>query len=272
MTNETTDQLYEHQVELEMLFNKNQLKTRILKEFSEEPFFAERMKQFSIPEKFGYDLLIAMALHKRCDMATLVGVLRHHFDTAQEVATMLLKSAEADLVTWKDTFKCFVTLYTVSNDVQLEIDKFQFPMPMVVEPRELEKNTDDGYLTTRGSIILKDNHHNDDVCLDHLNMLNKIKFRLNKDVVKHGLNTWSNLDKPKQGETREEFDKRKKAFEKFRDVSADVQDLLIQEGNEFYFTHKVDKRGRTYCQGYHISYQGHCYNKAVLEFSEGEHI
>jgi DNA-directed RNA polymerase len=41
-------------------------------------------------------------------------------------------------------------------------------------------------------------------------------------------------------------------------------------GNRFWLTHKYDKRGRTYCQGYHVSYQGNDYNKACIEFADGE--
>ncbi len=46
--------------------------------------------------------------------------------------------------------------------------------------------------------------------------------------------------------------------------------LVVQEGNEFYLTHRYDKRGRTYAQGHFINPQGTEYNKAVLEFSNEE--
>ena len=41
-------------------------------------------------------------------------------------------------------------------------------------------------------------------------------------------------------------------------------------GNDIYLTHKYDKRGRIYCQGYFISYQGTDWNKAVIELSNKE--
>ena len=43
-------------------------------------------------------------------------------------------------------------------------------------------------------------------------------------------------------------------------------------GNKFYFTHKVDKRGRLYCQGYHINYQSASYKKAMIELANKEII
>jgi DNA-directed RNA polymerase len=41
-------------------------------------------------------------------------------------------------------------------------------------------------------------------------------------------------------------------------------------GNEFYLTHRYDKRGRCYAQGYHVNPQGNDWNKAVIELAEKE--
>ena len=127
-------------------------------------------------------------------------------------------------------------------------------------------------LTSGGSIILRNNHHNDDVCLDHINRVNKIRFVINTDTATMVKNKWRNLDKPKEGETKEDFEKRKKAFEKYDRTAKDVISLLVKEGNEFHLTHKYDKRGRIYCQGYHVSYQAAPWNKAVIEFADQEII
>jgi DNA-directed RNA polymerase len=48
--------------------------------------------------------------------------------------------------------------------------------------------------------------------------------------------------------------------------------ILEEYGNEFYLTHRYDKRGRVYCQGYHISYQGNAWNKSVIELADKEII
>ena len=47
-------------------------------------------------------------------------------------------------------------------------------------------------------------------------------------------------------------------------------EILTEESDTFYLPHKYDKRGRTYCQGYHVSYQGAAWNKAVIEFANEE--
>lgn len=262
------------QAELERLFNKNQLMSRIRGEFinCEEFDFTKYCLAKGINPVFGIDLLAQMALHKRANIATLVGCLRHHFNDGQATADQLLLAAEADLVDWDSNFQVFIVKFELSADVQEELDRYQFPLPMVVKPKYVRHNLEVGYFNSKGSIILRDNHTNDDVCLDHINRMNAIKLTINTTTAKMIKNKWRNLDKVKPGETRDDFERRKKAFEKYDRTSHAVMGLLTQEGNEIHLTHKFDKRGRTYCQGYHVSYQGNAWNKAVVEFFDKEVI
>lgn len=266
--------LVAHQCELERLYSKNQLIPRIRSEFTQcEAFnFSEYFKAKEIPEAFGFDVLTQMALHKRCQLPTLVGALNRHFDDPQRTADMLMKCAEADLMDWSAGLNLFVVKFTISDDVQAELDRFQFPLPMVVPPKLVKNNRDIGYITTKGSLILKNNHHDGDICLDHINRCNKTKLTINFKVAELVKNQWRNLDKAKSGETKEEFLKRKKAFEKYDRTARDVMSTLMEHSQEFYLTHKYDKRGRTYCQGYHVSYQGAPWNKAVISFANKEII
>lgn len=259
-----------HQIHLEKLYSKNQTIPRINKEFMDEPLIQKHLEENNIPIPFGVSLLTQMALHKRCNLQTLVGTLRHYYDDAQQVVDMILKCVEADLVDWSPVRKEFIVRYTISADVQEELDKYQFPLPMVVRPLPVCENTQTGYVTGKGSIILKRNHHEDDVCLDHINRMNCIKFVINHDTATMIKNSWRNLDKPKAGETRFEFEKRKRAFDKYDRTAHHVIGEILQHGNEFYLTHKYDKRGRVYCQGYHVNYQGNAWNKAVVELAEKE--
>jgi len=263
-----------HQMELEQLFSKNQLIPRIKREFTEckEPDFATYMAEQGIPASFGFDLLTQMALHKRTQLPTLVGILRRHFNDSQQTADMILKAAEADLVTWNEGLQMLIVEFTMSDDVQAELDRFQFPLPMVIKPRRVTTNSETGYLINGGSVILKHNHHDDDVCLDHLNRANQVKFAIDYDTAAMVKNQWRNLDKPKEGESSGDFEKRKRAFDKYDRTAKEVIDLLLQHGNEFYLTHKYDKRGRTYCQGYHINYGGTSWNKACIELADKEMI
>lgn len=256
---------------LEELFNKNQLIPKLRSVFYDNELL-KIMEQHEIHPIFGVNFLVQISLHKRANVATMVGVLRHYFATAQEVAEELMKCVDADLADFDDETEMFIVLYEVNKDVQEELDRFQFPLPMVIPPKELKENTDSAYLTAgRDSVILKSgNHHDGDVCLEHLNHINQIKLSINEKVMALVRNSWKNLDKKKADETVQEFRQRQRAFEKFDRTAKDVMSLLLSEDNELYLTHKYDKRGRTYCQGYHVNYQGNPWCKATVEFADKE--
>lgn len=266
------DPLMAHQIELEKLYNKNQLIPRIKQEFvsCKEIDFTKVFMDNGIPVELGYSLLVQMALHKRAPLPTIVGILRNHCAEAQEVVEHIITMMQLGLVIWNDVQRQLITAITIGDDVQAELDRYQFPLPMVIEPREVKGNRDTGYVLNRGSIILKKNHHEDDVCLDHINRMNKVKFTINVDTATMIRNAWRNLDRPKDGESKEDFEKRKRAFEKYDRTCHDVHAKLGEHGNEFYLTHKYDKRGRIYCQGYHVNYQGTPWNKATMELAEPE--
>ena len=262
------------QIDMEKLFHKNQLHPRIKAEFTSADLpFRDVMVKHGLDPQFGFDLLVQMVLHKRAGLPVLVGILRKHFKgDNQACADALLLACQIDLVDWNPTTEQFIVKYDITQDVQDDLDRYQFPLPMIVEPRELKTNSDTGYFTSRNSVILKNNHHDKDVCLDHLNHMNRIKLTLNNEVASFIENSWRNLDKPKPGEDRKDFDKRKKAFEKYDRTARDVMAHLEIAGGEFYLTHKYDKRGRVYCQGYHCTYQGNTWNKAVIEFAQAEMV
>ena len=262
------------QIDMEKLFHKNQLHPRIKAEFTSADLpFRDVMVKHGLDPQFGFDLLVQMVLHKRAGLPVLVGILRKHFKgDNQACADALLLACQIDLVDWNPVTEQFIVKYDITQDVQDDLDRYQFPLPMIVEPRELKTNSDTGYFTSRNSVILKNNHHDKDVCLDHLNHMNRVKLTLNNEVVSFIENSWRNLDKPKPGEDRKDFDKRKKAFEKYDRTARDVMAHLEIAGGEFYLTHKYDKRGRVYCQGYHVNYQGNTWNKAVIEFAQAEMV
>lgn len=262
----------QYQLKLEELYDKHQLMPRVRKYFKDKrdiPFL-EFMRKLGIPEDFGWDMLAQIAVHKRCDVPTMVSCLRRHCETAQEVADILERAVRANFLMFQDG--TFIVAYEIPPDLQRELDMFQYPLPMVVEPRELVDNLSTGYLRGKGSVILRDNHHDRDVCLDHLNRMNKVALSLNVDVARSIQNKWRGLDKKKEDETWDDFQQRQKAFDKYCKVADHVIDIMVNAGNSFYLTYKYDKRGRSYPQGHHINPQGTDWNKAVIELSDKEQI
>lgn len=272
--NKLNDPREEHQLRLEQLYDKNQLMPRVRRAFREcqSVPFAKAMRTAGIPEDFGFDLLAQIAVHRRANVPTMVGCLRRHCSGDQETADLLERAVRGNFVLYDQAEKLFVVVYEISPQLQAELDMFQFPLPMVVPPALIEDNLSTGYLTGKGSVILRDNHHDDDVCLDHLNRMNSTRLSINLDVAHAIQNRWRGLDKKHPDETMEDFRRRRKAFEKYDSVAKGVIGLLTREGNELYLTHRYDKRGRTYCMGFHITYQGTDWNKAVIEFADKEPV
>jgi hypothetical protein len=72
---------------------------------------------------------------------------------------------------------------------------------MVVQPHQVHRNKDSGYILSNASLVLRDNYTDDDICLDHINRTNAIAFSINTHVVDKVKNSWKNLDRQKAGET-----------------------------------------------------------------------
>ena len=142
------------------------------------------------------------------------------------------------------------------------IENSQFLPPMVCEPLELTHNYSSGYLTHNDSLILgSGNHHDGDICLDVLNTMNKVALSMDTDFLSTVEETPTfDLD------TLEKVDQ----WRRFKKQSYEFYLLIATQGNRCYLTHKVDKRGRIYASGYHISTMGSAFKKACLELADAE--
>ena len=263
----------ETQIAFEQLYDKNQLIKRVRSEF-EIPQVLKHFLKNNIQKEFGLNLMVQMVLHKRAPLVVLVGLLQRHFkntkDPCQSCVYALINAAEADLLDYSADKDTFIIKHDVDDECYADINRYQYPLPMLIVPEPISNNKQSGYVTINSSIILQDNHHEDDVCLDHINRVNTTKLSINVDTVNMIANSWESLDKRKVEESVADYQKRIKAFDKYDKNSRDIIDHLVQQGNAFYLTHKYDKRGRCYCQGYHVTYQGNEWNKAAIEFAHKE--
>ncbi len=173
----------------------------------------------------------------------------------------------------------------LSEEVLNFIEQSEYLPPMVCEPLELESNYDSGYLTHKESLILgKGNHHDGNICLDVLNLANSVKLKLDTDflrTVEEECGTELTLEGVKNKALKKGvvysddqaaavLVKLQEQWPAFKATSAKMYMLMHNLGNEFHLTHKVDKRGRIYAQGYHISTQGSSYKKAMIELANEE--
>lgn len=163
----------------------------------------------------------------------------------------------------------------------------RFLPPMLCEPKELHNNRESGYLTFNDSLILgSGNHHEGNLCLDVLNRMNQVKLKLDTDFlckIEEDPNSEFTVEKIKEAawergedisdyEAAERVEQQKENWKNFKKQSYEFYTLIARCGNRFHLTHKVDKRGRIYAQGYHLNTQGTSFKKAVIEFALEEVI
>lgn len=142
------------------------------------------------------------------------------------------------------------------------VENCSYLPPMVSIPKRLTKNRETVHLTLANeSVILRNNHHEGDVCLDVLNLCNSTALRLDVDflckveeVPNHVLET--------QEQEEDWIRMKRQSYEHYK--------LMVAQGNCFYLSHKYDKRGRIYAGGYHITTQGSPFKKASIELHKQE--
>ena len=225
------------QIELELLYAKSQTYHAISGAFKASGA-EKQLESMGHNVSFAMDLMVQIVLHKRTTVGTMIGLLRKHFEAderpAQACADAIYKACQDDLINHDPLTDKLVVRWNISPELQAQIDQYQYPLPMIEPPQVVTKNKQTGYRTIPGSMILKNSHHEGDLVLDHINRVNHIPLGLNANVVAFVKNQWRNLDKQKPDEDLEEFQMRKRAFEKYDRVSKDVIQGLMAMGKAFW--------------------------------------
>lgn len=172
--------------------------------------------------------------------------------------------------------------FALDEESQEIVDKAMYLPPMVCKPNKLKHNRSSGYLTIKGeSLILGKgiNHHDEEIGLDVLNLMNSIPLSISTEFREYcleeptfDLTTVEGAENMSRVQLMHAVNQQRLNWEDHLRKSTALYDLMIEEGNKFYLTHKVDKRGRIYSQGYHINPQGTSFKKAVIELANKETI
>ena len=201
--------------------------------------------------------------------------------TATEILAVLCNTDLFDLIKPAASESWIIkSNLTFSDKLYSYIQQSLYLPPMVCEPRYIDSNRTGAYLTFNESVILKGfNHHEDDVCLDVINIQNKNAFSLDIEFLRSvdeqppsDLDDVEDAHLKSRGEIKDIIQRKQENWKKFYGVSQRVYMLMYQQGNQFYFTNKVDKRGRMYTQGYHLNPQGSKHKKAMLNLAHEEHV
>lgn len=205
-----------------------------------------------------------LAIYKRLDISTLVAMLYkpNRGKTLEEVCEEVENIAKHEFMRYEMENNQFVVRFELDAQTQNEIGCFQYPLPLVIKPKLVKHNMDSAYyLRNKQSILLNKKTSNKDVDLEHINLMNQVAFSINETVLAKAINKW----KPDGKQTQSQIDR----FNKYCGVA---MKLMLENGNRFRFSHRYDYRGRTYCEGYYLNYQGNDYCKSILEFADKETI
>jgi hypothetical protein len=143
-------------------------------------------------------------------------------------------------------------MITTEFELDVDIPEFDKHMPLFRKPSEVAYNP---ILGNRFK------QHDSDVCREHIDTMNAIPLSLEGrifDILEE--TTKAEL------ETQEQVDD----WEVFKVRSDLAYAHVLDKGNEFYLEHSHDTRGRCYCSGYYINYQGNSYKKAIIQLFDKE--
>lgn len=241
-------------------------------------------------EELVYDVLalICLECQKPMKLVSIASMAAKHLNmnnkvdsiqTMAEIIALIAIEDLCDITADKENIRWVHARYELDASViKFKFDAMYLP-PLVIKPRQLRHNRDSGYLTQQGeSLILGyfENHHDEDICLDVLNTLNANEYCLDEAVISNLTDKWTEQELSTQefnGLSHEDkllYTMNKDQWEIYQEQSYKIQTLMLYHSNSFYLQNKVDKRGRIYASGYHISTQGHSYKKACINLKKKE--
>jgi hypothetical protein len=144
-------------------------------------------------------------------------------------------------------------MITTEHQLPVEIPEFPEHIPSAYRPAPLDRNSILG---------CRFKQHSEDTSSDHLDRMNGIAFSLETRVIDSLGEHPSTVP-----ETPEQW----LAWDQFHDESMRTYQLIRnQMNNRFYLEHSFDTRGRCYCSGYYVTYQGSSFKKAIIQLADKE--
>ena len=253
------------------------------------------LQDLDIPELVQHTVaLVALHCSKPLKLVSISSMCISHLkmadkvDAIQTMAEVIAMLSDTDLFDCRKTDNGWVVVSCIGLDEEVlryAYNAFYLP-PLIIKPRTLRHNRDSGYITQRGeSLILGyyENHHDDDISLDVLNILNANEYELDTDLISSLSEDPLEITIEKLQENAVAKDKYLSHFEAekklkqiletwddYQEECYKIQTLMLYHGNKFWLQNKVDKRGRIYTSGYHISPQGSSFKKAMINLANKE--
>jgi len=140
---------------------------------------------------------------------------------------------------------------TTEFELPVEIPQFGKHIPLFKKPADVTYNPILGNQFKQ---------HTEDVCTQHINIMNAIPLCLDHRIIE---------DMEEYQKSTPETDEQQEQWEDFKRRSAETY-IEVEKHDHFYLQHSYDTRGRCYCSGYYINYQGSQFKKAIVQLANKE--
>ena len=174
--------------------------------------------------------------------------LKDKLDRIKTIAEIIAIAAQVDLldIVWRSKS------YWVSTRLHKKVPDITEKFPVNRQPVKYKNN--------KGCLLGSPfNRHKGNICLSHLNRMSSIPLKLNWSVI---INC---KEEPKEIPANKQQRKQWNQFVK------DSKEYYENIGlDTFYLKHAYDSRGRCYCVGYCVNYQGAAFKKAIVKLANKE--
>ena len=193
------------------------------------------------PEGLTYQAMIGyIAGNVKCD---------HPLDRAKCAAEVIAIAHRCELVIITKTTD-ITFMVTTNHRLAVQIPVYMRHVPEFKKP-EVD------YIPILGGRLKK---HQGDVCLDHIQRMNAIPLVLETRIID---------SLPETPNHEPDTVEKVKAWEAFKEASLASYDY-VREKEQFFLRHSYDTRGRCYCEGYFVTYQGSSFKKAIVQLADKE--
>lgn len=178
-----------------------------------------------------------------------------------------------------------IGLYNGSKNYIEDKAYAMYKLPMIIKPEPVKNhknNRGSGYLTDdKDSLLLGKKWYKGDICREHLDRCNSIPLKINKAILNHfepridedsirDNVIMSNVTYGTETNPDKVIEQAKlNLANMIKQLNIGVK---VLDDREIYLTHKVDVRGRCYCQGVHFNYQGDTFSKAVINLANERYV
>jgi|TARA_R110000744_G_scaffold204690_1_gene323475 hypothetical protein len=185
-----------------------------------------------------------------------------YLETVEFAASMLGALSDTTIldVELRGTYLVVVPHYELPESIKQYIVNTCYMPPMLVKPDKVTNRQNSGHITISKPLLLGKRVHSDPLNYTAINRQNSVCFNLDQRM----LEILEESSKPLDTQDKKDSFKR-------NTIAYDKTYAHLAE-RPFYFTNNYDDRGRTYCGGWQVNYQGTDYKKAILNLAHKELI